>query len=104
MCRMMQKLKGNTDMKSILSKVILAGAAVAAIAIPATAASASSGFAVQDNGGVLITQQHVYVGEVLAVNGHAERVVYVHPNASAFVFRVSPSLPDPNRTVIFTVG
>ncbi|MGD0062042.1 MAG: hypothetical protein ABSB76_01225 [Streptosporangiaceae bacterium] len=91
-------------MKNILSKIFLVGAAAAAIAVPATAASAGTGFAAQDNGGVLITQQHVFVGEVLSYHGHAERVIYVHPNASASVFRVSPSLPDPSGTVIFAAS
>ncbi|MDQ2811827.1 MAG: hypothetical protein M3Z75_08105 [Actinomycetota bacterium] len=90
-------------MKRTISKIFLVGAAAAAIAVPATAASASSGFAVQDNNGVLITSQHVFVGEVLTLHGHAERVVYVHPNANNFVFRVSPSLPGPNTTLPFAV-
>jgi hypothetical protein len=90
-------------MKSILSKIILVGAAAAAIAVPATAASASSGFAVQDNNGVLITSQHVFVGEVLSLHGHAERVISVYPNANNFIFRVAPGLPDPNTTLPFAV-
>jgi hypothetical protein len=39
----------------IISKIVVAGAVAAAIAVPAAAASASTGFAVQDNGGVLVT-------------------------------------------------
>ena len=67
-----------------------------------TAASASTGFAVQDNGGVLVTTQHVHVGEVLTYKGHAQVITFVHPAGTAYIFRVSPGLGDPSGELTFS--
>jgi|HubBroStandDraft_1064217.scaffolds.fasta_scaffold584097_1 hypothetical protein len=90
-------------MKSVISKIIMAGAAAAAIAVPATAASASTGFAVQDNGGVLVTSQHVSVGETVAYHGKAATITYVRQDGRSYIFRIAPGIPDPSATLTFSL-
>jgi hypothetical protein len=90
-------------MKSIISKIIMAGAAAAAIAVPATAASASTGFAVHDNGGVLVTSQHVSVGETVTYNGKGASITYVRQDGRSYIFRIAPGIPDPSGTLTFSL-
>jgi hypothetical protein len=101
---MMNKMTMVLGMKSIISKIIVAGAAAAAIAVPAAAAraSTSTGFAVQDNGGVLVTTQQVTVGEVLACKGHAETITSVDHFANAYIFHVAPQFGDPSGELTFS--
>jgi hypothetical protein len=90
-------------MKSVISKIIMAGAAAAAIAVPATAASASTGFAVQDNAGVLVTSQHVSVGQTVAYHGKEATITYVRQDGRSYIFRIAPGIPDPSETLTFSL-
>jgi hypothetical protein len=100
------EVKGNTDMKSILSKIILVGAAAAAIAVPATAASASAGsFAAQDNAGLLVTSQPLAVGQMVAHEGFSGTITHVQDDGGHYIFRMTTALPasDNGKTLTFTV-
>ena len=90
-------------MKSVISKIIMAGAAAAAIAVPATAAGASTGFAVQDNAGVLVTSQHVSVGQTVAYHGKEATITYVRQDGRSYIFRIAPGIPDPSATLTFSL-
>ena len=94
-------------MKSILSKILLVGTAAAAIAIRATAASASAGvFAGQDNGGLLVTSQPLSVGQMITHAGYSGTVTHVQNNGGHYIFRMTTALPasDNGKTLTFTVA
>jgi hypothetical protein len=94
-------------MKSILSKVILAGPAAAAIAVPAVAANASAGvFAAQDNGGLLVTSQGLSVGQMITHAGYSGTITHVQNTGGHYIFRMTTALPasDNGKTLTFTVG
>jgi hypothetical protein len=90
-------------MKSIISKIIVADAVAAAIAVPAMA-SVSANFAVQDNHGVLGTKQAVKVGDVVTYEGRAETITFVKEIgiATAYIFRVAPGFSDPSGELNFS--
>jgi len=105
MRRMMNKMTMGLSTKSIISKIIVAGAAAAAIAVPAAAASAGTGtgFAVQNNGGVLVTTHQVTVGDVVTYKGHAETITNVDQFANNdYIFHVAPRFVAPNGELTFS--
>jgi hypothetical protein len=67
------------------------------------AASASTGFAVQDNAGVLVTSQHVSVGETVAYHGKDATITYVRQDGRSYIFRIAPGIPDPSETLTFSL-